>query len=228
MKHYRFFYAADIITVVAKDPLGPLSRSYNNIVIDRFESVVLDERTNHSELESLFGESYKEDSGDDLLAAFDPDPPPKPKPSPSGGGDTPGIPTQYGTAWMYGGARFEENFLLYNQIYKNLGLLIDSDLANLRNKVTFRRYRTFSAAASLEIFSEASFKMRPQDPKNISKNYGLVYSTYLPYAGRKLFADVRSVIEGITYNVGTDESPIIYEVIPETVKPRRLKTYNPL
>lgn len=62
----------------------------------------------------------------------------------------------------------------------------------------------------------------------LKKNYSNLYSTYIPYAGRKTFAEVRTIIEGLTLNVGTEEAPIMYEVIPDSVKPRRLKTYNPL
>lgn len=47
--------------------------------------------------------------------------------------------------------------------YRDLGLLRDEDLTSLKGKVTKRRFRTFDAAASLEIFYEASFKIQPDD-----------------------------------------------------------------
>lgn len=180
-KKYRFFYAADVITVLAEEALGPVTNGSLNKCIDDFEAALTSSKITQKEQKDLtfkFVESFdrkepidgETNNEDDLvIPATDFKLSADPKPLPPGEDPDPTKATMSGRAWIYGGAKFEESLLLQDSLYMSLGLLIDSDLAAVRKKVTFRRYRTFAAAASLEIFSEASFKWKPTDPNKTQK-----------------------------------------------------------
>jgi hypothetical protein len=227
-RKYKFFYSADVLTVVAAGDLQPIATSDVNVDIDSFESTVyalVDKNTRTNSLNSS-------KSNDDFISLFDEDnsdkETPNPRPLPSDDPFSPEKGIKFGQAWVYSGCKFETTFLLKDFRYRDLGLLRDEDLKSLKGKVTTRRFRTFAAAASLEVFSEAAFRIIPDDPENKTEPYGASYTTYVPYAGRLQFVKIRAVIENWTFNFGTTEAPIKYSVEPGTVKMRRLSIYNPV
>lgn len=78
---------------------------------------------------------------------------------------------------MYAACRFERNFLFHGDRYKDSDLLRAQDLEGLLGKVSKRRYRIFSVAASLKILKIYFFTV------------GVTFSAILK------FANVRDKIE---------------------------------
>jgi hypothetical protein len=226
-RQYKYFYSADVLTVVSAGDLQPVKPSNINSSIDDFERKILNSLDNNDEFNVVGSKGKQEeiDSFFDIEKGEKATPNPRPLPPDPFGPDK-GV--KYGQAWIYGGCKFEITFLMNDYRYRDLGLLRDEDLQPLKGKVTKRRFRTFDSAASLEIFSEASFTIKPDDEKKTADPWGASYTSYVPYAGRYQFAQVRSIIEGWTFNFGTPQAPIKYSVEVGSVKLRRLRKYNPI
>ncbi len=216
-KNHQWFYGADIIIVLSKDAQTPISPTVLKKRIEAFEQVLYSFTAQENENNRGIEEELIK-----VMGVSD-DPPPLPGPV-----DPPSDSKYTTNGWIYGGCSFEKRLLLQNDTYKKLGLLIEKELNEVRGKVTIRRYRTFAAAASLEVLSSISFKLIPSDKEKIDPKYGMSYPTYLPYSSRNTFAEMRSVVEGLEFNIGTAEAPINYKVDPDSIRPRRLKTFIPL
>lgn len=255
-KKYKYYYAAEIVNVVASGGLDPIAPSELHYIIDKFESGLVD-LSFQNYLESLDNDArvkidlYKETIIDkrnknienaslqeepaphSLALNIKEDPPapapqPKPDPQPSPDPYDPSKAIVAGPAWFYSGGHFDSTFLGIGTRFKDLGLLRDEDLKLLRNKVTKRRYRLFSSLASNEIMSEARFSIQPSNKEMIMEPYGKLYETGVPYASRLPFSKIRSVIENWTFNFTVGEQQYKYVVVPGSVKIKRSRKYNPL
>jgi hypothetical protein len=231
-KKFKTLFAAEVLNVASVDALKPVPAPTNSLKFrnssekepsvevsnDNYPGIILQDTTsfiinNHG----LQNPSFNSDVN---LLEDKPIPP-----------DDPYIPSKIadtGEAWVYSGCKFDLKLIGRNSKFHDLGLFSEKDLESLGDTVTIRRFRTFAAAASLNIFAEVYITLKPKDPAQTIAPYGKSYTTYIPYAARISLNKIRSILIKWTFQFGSTEAPIVYIIEPGSIHPRKLRAYEPI